>query len=45
MTEFFDAIRSPVTKRKYELHLRHFLAWVYGDKKAVVPARKGDFLE
>ena len=41
MTEFFDAIKSPVTKRKYELRLRQFLAWVFGDKKAIVPARKG----
>ncbi len=41
MSEFFAAIKSPVTKRKYELRLRQFFAWVYGDKKAIIPARKG----
>ncbi|MDA4125143.1 MAG: hypothetical protein OK438_06835 [Thaumarchaeota archaeon] len=41
MTEFFDAVKSPVTKRKYELRIRQFLGWVYGDKAPTAPARKG----
>lgn len=37
LTEFFDAIRSPVTKRKYELRLTQFLdyAGVKGDTLAL----------
>lgn len=45
MTELFDAIKSPVTKRKYELRMRQFLAWVFGDKKAIIPTPKGRRLD
>jgi len=41
MTELFDTIRSPVTKRKYELRMRQFFAWVYGDQQLTTPHRKG----
>lgn len=44
MTELFEAIRSPTTKRKYELRMRQFLAWVYGDKKLGTPNRQGKLL-
>lgn len=44
MTELFEAIRSPITKRKYELRMRQFLAWVYGDKMLGTPNRQGKLL-
>ncbi len=44
MTELFEAINSPTTKRKYELRIRQFLAWVYGDKKLGTPNRQGKLL-
>jgi hypothetical protein len=41
MTEFFDAIRSPYTRRKYELRSRQFFAWVYGDKELSAQHKQG----
>ncbi len=37
MTEFYDAIGSPTTRRKYELRLRQFLSWVYGAENGFLP--------
>jgi len=44
MTELFEGIRSPTTKRKYELRIRQFLARVYGDKRLGTPNRQGKLL-
>jgi integrase len=41
MTEFFDAIRSPYTRRHYELRTRQFFAWVYGDRVLGAPQKQG----
>ncbi len=41
MTEFFDAIRSPYTRRHYELRTRQFFGWVYGDKVLSAPPNMG----
>ena len=41
MTELFEAVKSPTTRRKYELRMRQFLAWVFGDKGLGTPNRQG----
>jgi hypothetical protein len=41
MTELFQAIKSPTTKRKYELRMRQFVAQVFEDRDLGVPNRQG----
>jgi integrase len=44
VTEFYDAIRSPFTRRHYELRIRQFFGWVYGDKVLSTPQKQGRLL-